>query len=56
MYLSTCTDSIWYKVSSLKDLEIFSKSVNVNIPTLVYAQAVRVGMFTLTLLLKFQDL
>ena len=34
--------------ASYRDLEIISTSVNVNIPTLAYAQAVREGMFTLT--------
>ena len=34
--------------TSFKDLEIIAVSVNVNIPTPAYAQAVREGMFTLT--------
>ena len=34
--------------ASFKDLEIIAISVNVNIPTLAYVQALREGMFTLT--------
>ena len=40
--------SIRETFASSKDLEIIPISVNVNIPTLAYAQAVREGMFTLT--------
>ena len=52
MYKNSQKPTIKYSIretfTSFKDLEIIAISVNVNIRTLAYIQAVREGMFTLT--------